>query len=164
MIAAREKIDHYSVMPSLLFICHAPSPNTLALRQAVTDRIQQDSEIELILRSPLEAGPEDALRADGILIGTTENIGYMAGLTKDFFDRSYNHLLDVSAGKPAAVYIRAGLDGTGSRRAIESIFTGLRWRLVASPLILHGTWQDSHTVQAAELALTLAVGMEMGLY
>ncbi len=150
--------------PSLLFLSHAPSPNTLKLRQGAALRIQEETNIRLNIRPPLEAGPEDVLAADGVLIGTTENIGYMAGATKDFFDRSYNDLLEIKAGLPVAVYIRAGLDGTGSRRAIESILTGLRWRLVAPPLILQGVWQDSFITATEELSLTLAAGMELGLF
>lgn len=150
--------------PIVLFISHAPSPNTLRLRHSAEARIRAETGVTLITKPPLEAGPEDVLAADAVLIGTTENIGYMAGATKDFFDRSYNDLLEVKAGLPAAVYIRAGLDGTGSRRAIESILTGLRWRLVAPPLILQGTWQDSFVPACDELSLTLAAGMELGLF
>ena len=151
-------------MPRLLFIPHAPSPNTVTLRKAASDRISAESQVDLIVRAPLDANADDALQADGVLIGTTENIGYMAGLTKDFFDRSYNTLLDRSGGKPVGLYIRAGLDGTGTRRALESIFTGLGWRLVAPPLVLHGEWQETYPEQVAELGLGLALGVEMGVY
>ncbi|XDZ66119.1 flavodoxin family protein [Alphaproteobacteria bacterium LSUCC0684] len=150
--------------PTVLFISHAPSANTLRLRQGAVTRITDETDVELITKPPLEAGAGDVLAADAVLIGTTENIGYMAGATKDFFDRSYNDLLEVKAGLPVAVYIRAGLDGTGSRRAIEAILTGLRWRLVAPPLILHGAWQDSFVPATEELALTLAAGVELGLF
>jgi len=148
----------------LLFLAHAPSVNTVAVRDAVTQRIGAETDIELIIKPPLEAGPADALNADAVLIGTTENIGYMAGATKDFFDRAYNQMLEVSAGKPVAVYIRAGLDGTGSSRALEGILTGLRWRLVAPILVLHGNWQDSFPGEAAELGLGLAAGIELGAF
>jgi len=150
--------------PTILFLCHAPSPNTLRLRHAVEARIREETGVTLITRSPLDAGAEDALAADAMLIGTTENIGYMAGATKDFFDRAYNHLLEVKAGMPVAVYIRAGLDGTGSCRAMETILTGLRWRLVAPILVLRGNWQDNFIAQAEESGLTLAAGLELGLY
>ena len=149
---------------TVLFIAHAPSPNTLALRDAACGSIARDSDVHLITKSPFDCTHDDALAADGIIIGTTENIGAMAGATKDFFDRSYNQLLDVSAGKPVAVYIRAGLDGTGTKLGINAIITGLRWRLVAEPLLLKGEWQDGFTDATAELALTLAAGVEMGLY
>ena len=151
-------------MTHILFIAHAPSPNTESLRDAAADAIRRETEVSLDVRSPFDCGADDALKADGIIIGTTENIGAMAGATKDFFDRSYNDLLEISAGKPVAVYIRAGLDGTGTKRGIESIMTGLRWRLVAPPLILHGHWNDAYPDQTAELALTLAAGVEMNLF
>jgi len=149
---------------TILFIAHAPSPNTMALRDAACASITRDSDVRLITKSPFDCTHDDALAADGIIIGTTENIGAMAGATKDFFDRSYNQLLDVTAGKPVAVYIRAGLDGTGTKLGVSAIITGLRWRLVADPLILKGEWQDDFTDAAAELALTLAAGVELGLY
>ena len=153
------------MMPkTLLFVAHAPSPNTVAIRDCVARRIMDETAINLVIKTPFEAIADDALTADAILMGTTENIGYMAGATKDFFDRTYNALLDVSAGKPVACYIRAGLDGTGSRRAIESIFTGLRWRLVAPVVILHGPWQSSLCDDAAELGLGLAAGLEIGAF
>ena len=160
MIALR----HDSVMTRILFIAHAPSPNTQALLDQAQAAILHETEVELEVRSPFDCTAEDALQADGIIIGTTENIGAMAGATKDFFDRSYNEMLEISAGKPAAVYIRAGLDGTGTKRGIESIMTGLRWRLVAPPLILKGEWQERFPDEAAELALTLAAGVEINLF
>ena len=156
--------NHDMSKPVILFIAHAPSPNTAALRDAACQSILTDSDVTLITRTPFDCGPDDAASAQGIIIGTTENIGAMAGATKDFFDRSYNHLLDVTAGKPVAIYIRAGLDGTGTTLGLKAIITGLRWRLVAEPLILKGDWHDGFKDQTAELALTLAAGVEMRLY
>jgi NAD(P)H-dependent FMN reductase len=146
----------------LLFLDHSPSSNTRRLSDAAAAIITRDSDVSMIRKTPLEANADDALAADGILIASTENIGYMAGLTKDFFDRTYPSLLDTSAGKPVAVYFRAGLDGTGSKRAMESILTGLRWRLMQDILICHGKWQDSFIPDVENLALTLALRVEMG--
>lgn len=151
-------------MARLLFIPHAPSRNTVALREATEERIQAETGIDLVVKPPLEAAADDAIGADGVLIGTTENIGAMAGLTKDFFDRNYNTMLEVTAGKPVAAYIRAGLDGTGTRRGLEAIFTGLGWRLAAEPLVLKGEWRESYPNDAAELGLGLAAGLEMGAF
>jgi len=75
----------------------------MALRDAACASITRDSDVRLITKSPFDCTHDDALTADGIIIGTTENIGAMAGATKDFFDRSYNKLLDVTAGKAVAV-------------------------------------------------------------
>ncbi|WP_343232553.1 hypothetical protein [Motiliproteus sediminis] len=74
-------------MPTLLLIAHCPSPNTEQLRDAVIEgaRHPDIGSVELVVKAPLEAGPEDVLAADAIALGTTENFGYMAGRLKDFF-------------------------------------------------------------------------------
>ena len=120
----------------LLIIVHAPSPNTRRLYDAVTAGANESSDIEVVARGPLEAGPEDVLAASGIILGTTENLGYMSGALKDFFDRSYYPCLEETQGQPYCLFIRAGHDGTGTRRGVETIVTGLRWRAVQEPLIL----------------------------
>lgn len=150
--------------PTILFIAHAPSPNTILLRDAADQAIRDATDVHLVTKSPFDCNHEDALLADGIIIGTTENIGALAGATKDFFDRSYNDLLDVAAGKPVAAYIRAGLDGTGTERGLNSIFTGLRWRQAHPITVLKGDWDDGFIPRAQETALTLAAGVELGLY
>ena len=114
--------------------------------------------------SPFDVQTEDVVTANGIIIGTTENIGYMAGATKDMFDRCYNDWLDYSDAKPVAIYIRAGLDGTATKRALTSICSGLKWRLVAEPLILHGDWDDAFCEQVSDLCLGVAAGLDAGIF
>src|SRR4029450_890201 len=119
----------------LLIVAHAPSENTLSLRGAVGRGARGETGIEVRVVAPLQAGPDDVLAAQAVILGTTENLGYMSGALKDFFDRPYNPLLDKTQGLPSALYIRAGSDGTGTRRGVEPILSGLRWRAVQEPLI-----------------------------
>ena len=153
-------------MKKLLIVAHAPSPNTLRLREAVDEgaRHEDIENVEVTVLAPLDAGPEDVLACDAIILGTTENLGYMSGALKDFFDRSYYPCLEKTQGLPFAYYIRAGHDGTGTQRAVESIITGLRWRWVQDPLIFRGEWQEAFTRQAEELGMTLAAGLDNGLF
>jgi len=153
-------------MTKLLVVCHCPSDNTRRLRDAALAGIGELAleNIEVRARSPLDSGPEDIEWCDGILIGTTENFAYMAGLIKDFFERIYYPCLESSQGLPAALYIRAGEDGRGTRTAIGKITTGLRWKYVAEPLILRGKFDDSFDEQVAELAMTIAAGLDAGIY
>jgi hypothetical protein len=153
-------------MKRLLIIGHAPSPNTLRLREAVRDGTRHVDivGVETVVLAPLEAGPEDVLAAQALILGTTENLGYMSGALKDFFDRSFYPCLDRTDGLPYAVYIRAGRDGTGTRRAIASIAGGLRWREVQDPLICRGEWQEGFVEACRHLGTAIAAGLEAGIF
>ncbi len=150
----------------LLVIAHAPSPNTRQLLHAVLRgaRSPDIEGVEVAYRPPLLAAPEDVLAADAVMLGTTENLGYMSGALKDFFDRSYYSCLDRTDGLPFAYYIRAGHDGTGTRRAIEAITTGLRWRAVQEPLICQGAFQEAFVQSCEELGTLIAAGLEAGIF
>ncbi len=151
---------------TLLIVGHIPSPNTRSLRDAVEQgaRELEADDVEVRCLTPFEAGPQDVLAADAIILGTTENLGYMSGALKDFFDRTYYGVLEEKQGLPCGLYIRAGLDGTGTRRAVESILTGLRWKLVAQPLTLKGDWQDGFVDEVRELGELMAAGLEAGVF
>src|ERR1700758_717073 len=151
-------------MKRLLIVAHAPSENTRALRDAVERGARSETGIDVHLLPPLQAGPEDVLAAQAVILGTPENLGYMSGALKDFFDRIYYPCLERTQGLPYALYVRAGQDGTGTRRAIESIATGLRWRAVQAPLLCRGAFQDSFVPKCEELGALMAAGLEAGVF
>lgn len=150
----------------LLIVAHTPSPNTRALCEAVLRGARHPdlTGVEVRCLTPLQAGPADVLWADGLIVGTTENFGYMSGLIKDFFERIYYPCLEQTEGKPYALYVRAGNDGSGARASVERIVTGLRWRAVCAPLVLAGAFREEFVTQCEELGLTLAAGLEAGVF
>ena len=150
----------------LLIVAHAPSPNTRKLAEAALRGAQHPDieQVETRWVPPLETQPQDVLQADAIILGTTENLGYMSGALKDFFDRCYYPVLEEKQGLPCALYIRAGMDGTGTRRAVESIVTGLRWNWVQVPLTLRGDWQDDFEQQVEELGMYMAAGLDNAVF
>ena len=111
-----------------------------------------------------EAGPEDLLWADGLILGTPENFGYMSGALKDFSDRTFYEVEGKLNPLPYAAIIGAGNDGTGAIRAIERIVGGYPFVKVAEPIISRGQPDASTLAQCAELGLTLAAGLEMGVF
>lgn len=150
----------------LLIVGHVPSENTRALRDAVERGARHpDVEgVEVTALSPFDAGPEDVLAADAVVLGTTENLGYMSGALKDFFDRTYYAVLEEKQGLPFGLYIRAGHDGTGTRRAIETIITGLRWRQVHDTVLCRGEYRDEFIDSCEELGTFMAAGLEAGIF
>jgi hypothetical protein len=151
---------------TILLIAHTPSPNTLALATSAVQAVLRNDTGSVKMRclSPFDVQPDDVFHATAIIIGTIENIGYMAGATKDMFDRCYNSWQKNTAGKPIGIYIRAGLDGTATKKALISICSGLKWRIIADPLILKGSWQDLYCDNVADLCLGIAIGVDTGIY
>lgn len=153
-------------MKTLLIVAHAPSDNTRLMAEAALKGAKHPdiAQVETRWIQPLEATPEDVLNCDGLIMGTTENLGYMSGALKDFFDRCYYPCLEVKQGLPCALYVRAGNDGTGTCRAVESICTGLRWHWIQAPLVCRGDWQTAFLEQCEELGMTMAAGLDVGIY
>jgi len=154
-----------STTKKLVVVSHAPSDNTKRLLDAVLKGANNPdiSTVNVTYIAPLDTNSEDIKSADAIIIGTTENLGYMAGLIKDVFDRCYYDCLDHTQGLPFTFYVRAGNDGTGTKRAIESIAAGLRWRLVQEPLICKGEFSQEFISQCEELGLTMAASLDAGI-
>ena len=156
---------HNMYLKNILFIHHSPSDNTIKLSNHLQSKIRKlNPNTNLIVSKAIETNIDSFNSIDGVIIGTTENFGYMSGLTKDFFDRTYEGLQNKMAGLPIFYYIRAGLDGNGCKIGIDKILTGLKWRQVLPPLILKGKWNNDFILRLEEKSLTFVNGIEMGIY
>ncbi|PID62798.1 MAG: flavodoxin [Gammaproteobacteria bacterium] len=149
----------------LLIVANQPSPNTTKLAETAEAGARAAAEsLPVLRRAPLDASADDVLGAAGILIGSTENFGAMAGLVKDFFERIYYPCLEHTQGLPAGLYVRAGNDGNGTLKGIDRIMTGLRWQNVREPLLLRGDWNDAFVDEVHELGQLMAAGLEAGIF
>ena len=146
----------------LLIVSHTPSENTLALTNWVMEGAH-NGVVPVELSRPLQTGPEQVLAADGIILGTTENFGYMSGAMKDFFDRIYYPCLEETRGLPYAIFIRAGQDGLGAKSSIERIVTGLGWRAVQEPLVCKGP-VSRFRARCLQLGELIALGLEQDIF
>lgn len=153
-------------MKTLLIVSHTPSGNTRLLSEALVRGAHKGAEQRVRVESsrPLHTGPHTVLNADAIILSTTENFGYMSGAMKDFFDRIYYPCLGRTNGLPWALVVRAGNDGTGARSSIERIVSGLSWKAVQEPLLCSGDWQARFVRDCEELGMTLAAGLEAGIF
>ena len=146
-------------MPRLLVVHHTPSPNLQALLEAAREGVAMVEEVELVVRPALSAGAADVLEADGVLLGTTANIGYMSGALKHFFDTVYYPCLDATVGLPYGVYVHGGDDTAGALTAIQRITGALRWKQVAAPLSIIGAPGPDDLEACRELAATVAISL-----
>jgi multimeric flavodoxin WrbA len=145
-------------MPRLLVVHHTPSPATQELLEAALAgaRHPDIADVEVVVRPALVAAVVEALEADGYLLGTPANIGYMSGALKHFFDTVYYPCLEATRGRPFAAYVHGNLDQTGAVRAIETVTTGLGWSAVAPVLTVKGAPSREDVASVTELAATLA--------
>ena len=150
---------------TIIFSSHAPSKNTLILSKSCIKGLKKYSEnLNLKVLKPQQIMSQTILNCDGIIIGTTENIGYMSGLTKDMFDRCYNTWINKTNGKPVCIYIRAGLDGTATKNSIENIVKSLSWRIVQPTLILKGDYQKLFEKSVYNLGGAFSAGIENNIF
>ena len=149
----------------LLIVAHNPSANTQKLVDATLRGANHEDidNVEVKHIPPLQATPDDVFWADAIILGTTENFGYMSGALKDFFDRIYYPCLEHTEAMPFALYIRAGLDGTGTKIAVAKITSGLSWKPVQETIILHGEYDPKYEDQCEELGMLMAASLEAGI-
>ena len=153
-------------MKHLLIVFHSKTGNTRQLANAVIDGASSDDVggVEVRVLRAADAGPGDLLWADGLLLGTPENFGYLSGALKDFLDRTFYEVEGKLTPLPYAMFVSAGNDGTGAVRAMERIANGYPFLAVQAPLIARGTPTPEDLDSCRELGQAMAMGLEMGIF
>jgi len=117
--------------------------------------------VEVVARPALVASAVDVLEADGYLLGTPANLGYMSGALKHFFDVVYYPCLEATARRPYGIYVHGNDDTTGALRAIEKIVTGLGWRRAIEPVSVMGNPTKTDLDACWELGAAVAAGLTL---
>lgn len=148
-------------MAQLLIVHHTASPSMQAMLEAVLAGAGADEieDVELLVRPALAATVVDVLGADGYLLGTPANIGYMSGALKHFFDGIYYPCLEATVRRPYGLYVHGNSDTTGAVRAVESIATGLKWRRAWPAVTVIGAPSPEDIEACWELGATVAAGL-----
>jgi multimeric flavodoxin WrbA len=154
------------VMKTILIIYHSQTGDTERMARAVAKGAATMEGAQAVLKRAAEATLADLLECHGIIIGSPEYFGYMAGAVKDFFDRTYEqgHNDGRVFRKPYAVFIHAGNDGTGALASIERISRGYKFKKVCEPVVVCGEVTDGVLAQCAELGQTIAAGCVADIY
>lgn len=83
---------------------------------------------------------------------------------KYFLDRVYYPCEDKVGGMPYGLFVRAGNDGSGAISSITRILTGLSVKQVQDPVLIAGEFDDSRLAECEELGMTMAAGLESGVF
>jgi multimeric flavodoxin WrbA len=163
-------------MRSLLIVYHSLTGGARQMAEAASIGAMTEPAIRTTLLRAADAQPTDVLGADGYLFVTPENLAAMAGVMKDFFDRTYYAALDRIAARPYAVLVCAGSDGHSAARQIERICTGWRLKRIAEPLIVCTRAQTPEAILAPKtigaedlktceaIGASLAAGLALGIF
>jgi len=152
------------VVRHLLVVHHSRTGSTSVLRDEVVAGVgDAEGEVELRSLQAFDAGPEDVVWAEAVVLCTPANFGYMSGALKDFFERVYHPCLDRTAGLAYALVVKGDTDVEGAVASVERIATGLRWRLVMPPVTVVGAVTDADRAAAREVGATVAASLDAGI-
>jgi len=164
-------------MPRLLVVHHSPTPSVTALTDAVLAGTGDDAieGVEVVVRAALDADADDVLAADGYLLGTPANFGYMSGALKHFFDSTFlavggslapdgsaGESSGSTAGRPFGLLVHGRYDTTGAVRSVLSIVGALAWKQSAEVVEVMGDVDDDACGKGYELGATLAALLAEG--
>jgi multimeric flavodoxin WrbA len=153
-------------MTHVLVVYHTQTGNTLKMAEAAAGGAADIEGVRVSLKRASDAVLDDLLACDGLLIGTPEYFGYMAGMIKDFFDRTYAEAQGRKEvfRKPYGIFVSAGNDGRGTVTAVERICTGYQFKKVYDAVVARGDITRQVLARCEELGKVLAAGCEAGIY
>lgn len=148
-------------MPTLLVIHHTPSPPTrLLLEEVLAGAADPDlASVTVIAKPALVTTAVDVLEADGYVLGTPANFGYMSGALKHMFDTVYYPVLGATEGRPFGLWVHGNDDTAGAIASVTRLTSGLGWKPVAPPLTVTSTADTAVRSAARELGATVAVNL-----
>ena len=146
------------------------------MAEAVQRGARGESDVEIRLVTARDATADDVLAADGYVFVTPENLAAIAGVMKDFFDRTYYPVLDRVEGRAYATLVFAGSDGHNAARQIARICNGWRLKAIAEPIIVCTHAQTPEAILAPktigaddlrrceEIGAAMSAGLAMGIF
>lgn len=148
----------------ILVIYHSQGGTMERMARCFAGGAEKEQNVDVILKNAADADLEDLLNCHGLAIGSPEYFGTMAGIIKDFFDRTFEGAGDKTIGLPFVIFVCAGNDGRGAIAQIERIAAGYKWKKVQKHIRVVGTPSKTTLAEVEELGHTLAAGIEFGIF
>jgi flavorubredoxin len=149
---------------SLLVIYHSQGGTMERMANRFATGAAKEKDVSIVFKKAVDANADDLLNCNGIAIGSPEYFGTMAGMIKDFFDRTFEVAQDRTVGLPFVVFVCAGNDGRGAITQIERIAAGYKWKKVQEHMRVVGPPTDQDLADLEVLGQTLAAGIDFGIF
>ncbi|ADW17830.1 flavodoxin/nitric oxide synthase [Desulfobulbus propionicus DSM 2032] len=151
-------------MKTILVLYHSQGGTMDGMAHRFARGAAREEEVVVSLKRAQDATLDDLLRCDAIAIGSPEYFGTMAGMIKDFFDRTFQAAQDQTIGLPFVLFVCAGNDGRGAISQIERIVAGYKWRKALEHIRIAGRPTEADFLAIEELGHTLAAGVALGIF
>jgi len=151
-------------MKTLLIVFHTGGVKTATMAEAVERGARSEGGVNVVVKRCADAGPADLLAADGLILGTPENFGYMSGMMKDFLERVFYACEGKVNGRPWALFVGAGQDGSGAVTSVERIVAGLRLEKKSDPVIGLKDLTPEILERCTQLGAAFAAGLALGVF
>jgi multimeric flavodoxin WrbA len=155
----------------LLIVYHTQFGATSQMAHAARDGARSIDDIDTVMKRAAEADVADLESSSALIVATSENFGGMAGMIKDFFERTFYPCEGKLEGRPYALLVCAGTDGTGAVRDVERVATGWRLRKVIPELVFKSGVTAQRVIvpddvlgRCREIGVTLAAAVAAGIY
>ena len=149
---------------NILVIYHSQGGTMERMTNHFVKGAAREKDIAVILKKAVDANINDLLNCNAIAIGSPEYFGTMAGMIKDFFDRTFELAQDKTIGLPYVVFVCAGNDGRGAIAQIERLAAGYKWKKVQDHLRVVGVPTEKDLGELEVLGQTLAAGVDFGIF
>lgn len=158
----------------LLIVYHSRTGGARQMAEAAAEAARLET--QTILKRAGDADARDLLAADGYIFAAPENLAAIAGVMKDFYDRTYYDVLGKIEGRPYAQMVCAGSDGESAVRQTARIATGWRLKAAQPPLIVctHAQTKEeilaekiipeADLVRCRQLGAAMGAGIAMGVF
>jgi len=152
------------IKKNVLVIYHSQSGTMELMANRFVRGATREEEVDVICKKAEDANIDDLLRCDAIAIGSPEYFGTMAGMIKDFFDRTFESAQEKTIGLPFVLFVCAGNDGRGAIAQIERIVAGYKWRKILEHIRIVGTPSERDLKAIEDLGHTLTAGLDFGIF
>lgn len=140
----------------VLIVYHSQSGNTEAAAQAVAEGVRSVEGVEPVVKRAADATVDDLISCDAVCFGTPDYFSYMAGMLKDFFDRTFYPSQGKVDDKPCAVFVTHGGGGRGACESVQRMCRSFRLKEVAEPVLVRGKPDEAAKARLRELGAAVA--------